>query len=258
MARDITKLHPKAQEKANALVAECKKQGLIISITSCVRDAEEQLDCYKRKTSSLKYPFSMHNWGVAFDFCRNDGKGAYYDKDGFFSKVGAIGKKLGLIWGGDWTKPDKPHFQLSDWGTGTSTLRSKYGSPEKFMATWKTSQSTGTSTTVSTESKEDSEFKAWVKKVQKALGVTADGIVGSKTINATITVSAKKNNKHAVVKLLQERLNKLGFDCGKADGIAGTKFDLATKKFQKSIKSVQDGEFTAKKTAWKTILKYNK
>lgn len=252
MARDITKLHPTAQEKANKLVAECKKQGLIISITSCIRDEAEQLDCYKRGTSTLKYPNSMHNWGVAFDFCRNDGKGAYNDNDGFFKKVGAVGKKLGLIWGGDWSKPDKPHFQLADWGVGTSQLRNKYGTPEKFMATWKTNQSTGTSNT------DSSEFKDWVKKVQKALGVTADGIVGTKTINATITVSAKKNNKHAVVKLLQERLNKLGYDCGKADGIAGAKFTTATKQFQKSIKGIQDGEFTAKKNAWQAILQYNK
>ena len=41
----------------------------------------------------------------------------YYDKDGFFSKVGAIGKSIGLEWGGDWKTPvDKPHFQLPDWG----------------------------------------------------------------------------------------------------------------------------------------------
>ena len=39
---------------------------------------------------------SMHQWGIAFDFYRNDGKGAYNNNDGFFNKVGAIGQKLGL------------------------------------------------------------------------------------------------------------------------------------------------------------------
>ena len=79
----------------------------------------------------------MHQWGVAFDFYRADGTGAYNDADGFFSKVGQLGKGLGLMWGGDWvTFADKPHFQLTDWGTGPAKLKKKYGTPEKFRAAW--------------------------------------------------------------------------------------------------------------------------
>ena len=103
-----------------------------------MRNAAEQADCVRRGTSSLHYPNSHHNWGTAFDFCRNDGKGAYNDSDGFFSKVGAIGRKIGLEWGGDWTSPvDKPHFQLPDWGSTTAKLKAMYGTPEKFKETWK-------------------------------------------------------------------------------------------------------------------------
>lgn len=136
MSRVITDLHPKLQKKIAKLIAECEKEGLKISITSCIRNAAEQLDCFNRGTSSLKYPNSMHNWGTAFDFCRNDGKGAYNDSDGFFTKVGKIAMGLGLIWGGSWNKPDKPHCQLSDWGVGTAKLKSTYGTPEKFKKTW--------------------------------------------------------------------------------------------------------------------------
>ena len=61
----------------------------------------------------------------------------YYDKDGFFSKVGAIGKSIGLEWGGDWKTPvDKPHFQRPDGGSTTKELKQQYGTPDEFEKTW--------------------------------------------------------------------------------------------------------------------------
>lgn len=80
---------------------------------------------------------SMHQWGVAFDFFRADGKGTYNNDDGFFERVGKIGAEIGLEWGGTWkTIVDKPHFQLPDWGSGTSKLRRLYGTPDNFVRTW--------------------------------------------------------------------------------------------------------------------------
>ena len=62
---------------------------------------------------------------------------AYNDSDGWFSKVGQIGKKFGLEWGGDWKgTPDKPHFELTKYGT-TNTLVNKFGVFENFKKTWK-------------------------------------------------------------------------------------------------------------------------
>ena len=34
--------------------------------------------------------------------------------DAEYKKVGAHGKSLGLFWGGDWSNPDYPHFQMRD------------------------------------------------------------------------------------------------------------------------------------------------
>ena len=132
--RDITKLHPKLQEKLTVLQSECAKAGLKTGISECVRTVAEQDALYAKgrtvagtKVTNAKGSTysSMHQWGVAFDFYRDDGKGAYNDSDGFFSKVGAIGKSIGLEWGGSWKSiKDKPHFQLADWGSGTSKLKS--------------------------------------------------------------------------------------------------------------------------------------
>lgn len=149
MARDITQLHPEAQRLALLLVEKCKEQGLIIKITDCVRSKAEQDALYAQGrtapgsiVTNVKYPNSRHNWGDAFDFCRNDGKGAYNDSDGFFAKVGAIGKSLGLEWGGDWKSiVDKPHFQLAGLGSTCSRLKAKFGTPDKYKATWETKKS---------------------------------------------------------------------------------------------------------------------
>lgn len=145
--RDINRCHPRLIELSKKLVSACKGQGLIIGIGESFRTKEEQDALYAKgrtapgnivtnaKGSSYS---SHHQWGTAFDIYRNDGKGVYTDGDGFFEKVGKIGKSIGLEWGGDWKSPvDKPHFQLPDWGSTTTKLKKMYGTPENFMKTWK-------------------------------------------------------------------------------------------------------------------------
>lgn len=144
--RDINVLHPTLQLKIAQLKAECARQGLKIGIGECYRTVAEQDKLYaqgrttpgKKVTNAKGSSYSsMHQWYVAFDFYRNDGKGAYDNKDKFFNKVGKIGKDLGLIWGGSWiTSKDLPHFQLKDWGNTPSKLKKQYGTPEKFRKTW--------------------------------------------------------------------------------------------------------------------------
>ena len=136
MGRDITKLHPFTRMLADELVRRCEKAGLIIKITDCVRTKEEQEDCIKRGTSSVGYGYSYHNWGLAFDFCRNDGKGAYNESGEFFYKVGAIGSALGLEWGGTWQKLDKPHFQFNGFTRDENQvvyLLQQFRQPEAFF-----------------------------------------------------------------------------------------------------------------------------
>ena len=51
----------------------------------------------------------------------------------------------------------------------------------------------------------------------------------------------KRGMEGGDVKLVQERLNALGFDCGKADGILGPKTEQAIKSFQATKKLTVDG-----------------
>lgn len=161
MGRDITKLHPTLQTKINQLIKECKAVGITIGIGECLRTVAEQDALYAKGRSAPgsivtnakgnSYS-SMHQWGVAFDFYLNmdiDGDGktsddAYNNATKVFNKVGAIAKKLGLEWGGDWRSiKDLPHLQLSNWGSTPSQLKAKYGTFEAFKKTWgKTSATT--------------------------------------------------------------------------------------------------------------------
>ena len=87
-----------------SLWVNVRNRGLKIKVTDCFRSREEQDALYAKGRTvppiGKKYTVtnapgssysSHHMWGTAFDFCRNDGRDAYDDRDGFFSKVGAIG-----------------------------------------------------------------------------------------------------------------------------------------------------------------------
>lgn len=144
--RDITLCHPRLQVLAGKLVDECNQQGLKIKIGETLRTKAEQDALYAQgrtkpgqivtNAPGSSYS-SYHQWGTAFDFFRNDGKGAYFDKDNFFKQVGELGVSLGLEWGGNWKSiVDRPHFQLPDWGSSTSGIKKLYRTPEEFMKTW--------------------------------------------------------------------------------------------------------------------------
>jgi len=147
--RDINLLHPKAKEKALQLQVLCANAGLPLLITETLRTIQEQDALFaqgRTKPGAIvtnapgsNYS-SNHQWGIAFDFCRNIRGREYDDSDGFFKKVADLAKSLGGIsWGGDWTSPvDKPHLQLSEFSPdGTSAwLKRNYGIPENFMRTW--------------------------------------------------------------------------------------------------------------------------
>lgn len=148
MSRDIAQLHPKLQAIIPRLIADCAALGLPVLVTDGMRTKAEQDALYaKGRTApgsivtNVRYPNSMHNWGVAVDFCRNVKGREYDDTDNFFARVAYIAKAYGLEWGGDWKSfVDKPHLQLAEYSIDGTTayLRKTYGTPEQFVKTWQT------------------------------------------------------------------------------------------------------------------------
>ena len=140
--RDINLLHPKLQQIVPLLIRDCKIHGIDIIITQTLRSKAEQDALYAKGRTApgaivtkAKYPWSLHCWGVALDFVPLVNGKADYSNIGLFERVGKIGESLGLEWGGRWTSfVDRPHFQLR--GYRWQDLQTKYGTPEKFIATW--------------------------------------------------------------------------------------------------------------------------
>ena len=97
--------------------------------------------------------------------------------------------------------------------------------------------------------------KQFIEDVQRCLGAGVDGKAGPITLSKTITVSAKKNSKHPIVKFIQKRLYAMGYtEVGEADGAAGSMFTKAVKRLQKEKTGYADGEVTAGKSTWKVLL----
>lgn len=117
-------LKPKVRGLAERLINECKNLGYQITITQTLRTIEEQDDLYAQGrtkpgniVTKAKGGYSLHNFGVAFDICPIVNGKAEWNDNALFKKIGEIGMKIGLEWGGTWASfPDLPHFQyLADY-----------------------------------------------------------------------------------------------------------------------------------------------
>lgn len=129
-SRDISKLRPDVAANCRTFLALCAAEGLPVLVTETVRDLEYQASLYaqgRTKPGSIvtnqKTPsFHWEKVGLAFDICKNV-KGHEYDDAAFFRRCGAIGKKMGFTWGGDWKSiVDLPHFQWDDGGKYTAAM----------------------------------------------------------------------------------------------------------------------------------------
>jgi hypothetical protein len=186
---------------------------------------------------------------------------AFNNNTGLFDKVGKIAQTLGLGWGGAWTSiKDRPHLYLPDWGSTTSKLKSTYGTPEKFMASWNNS-----GTAISAVNSTDStgyERTQFIMDVQAATGSQVDGKAGTETVGNTVTVSKTKNKNHTVVTALERRLKSLGYYTGSIEADSGKTpcfgfgMESAVNSYQKEVLgySKTDGEITAKGKMWKSLL----
>jgi len=113
-------VHPMLLEKVNLVIDEAKSQGIDLRVVSGFRDSAKQQMLYNKGrttkggiVTNAPPGLSYHNYGWAVDVCefRN---GKPYWKSKHWNEIGKIGKKHGLVWGGDWTRlVDKPHLQLS-------------------------------------------------------------------------------------------------------------------------------------------------
>ena len=280
MGRDVSKLHPRLQSAVAQLQNLCKKEGLSLGIGECLRTVAEQDALYAQgrtqpgsivtNAPGSSYS-SQHQWGIAFDFFKNV-SGHAYDDNSFFSRVGAMGKSLGLGWGGDWTDfPDRPHLYLPDWVDTPSLLKQRYGTFENFRATWtggegdenSSAPAAGASSLVRDGQIHLNNYvnaglaldgirgsatkKAAVKAVQQAMNMdygaalSVDGLWGRASDAALKGHYVEKGERQELARAVQILLLLRDVNPGGVDGIFGDRMLAAVKTYQKSASLSEDG-----------------
>lgn len=261
--RDTTLLHPKLQEIIPTFLYKCECNGLKVKITETVRTVGEQNDLYAQGRTRLGVVVtnakgedysSMHQWGVAFDVCRNDGKGAYNNSDGWFEKVGEIGESLGLEWGGRWQGfIDRPHFQLKKWGSTTNKLKELYEKPDVFKKSWgQCNLPNYANITVAEMDKMLICYKA-TKMLQKKVGMKLTGHPSKKLIKKCPFISKWAYEDY--IKIVQMLLTADGIET-RLTGVFDKQTEMNIFEFKKKHKFKKcTPRIKAGGRAWKILLK---
>jgi len=107
-AERIKLLHPRMRPLAVRLLQEAKRQGINLRITAGLRTAAEQEALYQQgrtkpgaKVTNARPWQSYHNYGLAIDVVPLNQFNQPDWNSTKWKQIGAIGKSVGLRWGGD-------------------------------------------------------------------------------------------------------------------------------------------------------------
>ena len=125
MSRALNDLDPRFRPLACELIARAAEAGLAVLIVETRRTAAQQAVNVANGVSWVSH--SKHEDGLAIDICPY-AQYALYGSDKLewsptapvWDRLGAIGKRLGLRWGGDWAQRDLGHFEYLAPATGAT------------------------------------------------------------------------------------------------------------------------------------------
>jgi hypothetical protein len=116
---DIRLLAPKFGLAVGHALNICHRKGLDVVVQESLRSSELQEHYYAQGrtrpgpivTNARSSLYSWHGYGLAVDVI--SAARAWNTTAAWRQAVADVFKSCGLAWGGDWSKPDLPHFQ---WG----------------------------------------------------------------------------------------------------------------------------------------------
>src|SRR5438309_2199744 len=117
MDRSLDSLDPSFKPHAMALLARLVEAEIPVLIVNTRRTADEQAANLLKGVSWVQH--SKHQDGLAIDivpyyqFWRTGEKSLDWNpRDPLWDRIGNIGEKIGLVWGGRWAKRDLGHFEM--------------------------------------------------------------------------------------------------------------------------------------------------
>jgi peptidoglycan L-alanyl-D-glutamate endopeptidase CwlK len=141
-AKNIATLNPEVQPLARQLIEQAVAAGIHAKVISGHRTYVEQDELYAQGrtkkgpiVTKARGGYSNHNFGLAFDIgiFSTDGK-TYHGEHKDYKRVGEIGEKLGLEWGGRWKFVDEPHFQYNPKALTIAQMRERTAKGQSLTA----------------------------------------------------------------------------------------------------------------------------
>jgi hypothetical protein len=114
MITDLNSLHPYFRDKIIELIIKCKAKGIELAVVEGYRTRAKQSEYQSlgKKFTRTGAGKSKHQYGLAVDLVPIvNGKAQWHNK-ALWLKIGVVGERLGLRWGGRWRKLYDPgHFE---------------------------------------------------------------------------------------------------------------------------------------------------
>lgn len=138
MIADLESLHPYFRDKVIDLIRICKSKGIELAIVESYRTHAKQTEYRSmgRRYTRTVAGRSKHQYGLAVDVVPVVNSVPQWRNIKLWRKIGPIGERLGLRWGGRWRKLFDPgHFE---WTGGTASHNLAQGTfppipnPEKY------------------------------------------------------------------------------------------------------------------------------
>jgi peptidoglycan L-alanyl-D-glutamate endopeptidase CwlK len=116
----IKTLLPEVQQLCRNHLGQCQQAGIDLLIVQALRTKDEQDALYAqgrtkpgKVVTNAQYGYSWHCFGRAYDVAIIEGGQPIWESPKY-AKVGALGKLVGLAWGGDFKaiKGDLGHFEF--------------------------------------------------------------------------------------------------------------------------------------------------
>lgn len=120
----LATLQPSVQPIFRSFLDACEAAGIPCDAVQGTRSFESQQILYNQgidndpstpKVTNAKPGDSYHQYGLAIDAVPRAYKALpdWNPNGPLWVRIGEIGESFGLEWGGRWSRPDRPHFQLT-------------------------------------------------------------------------------------------------------------------------------------------------
>lgn len=107
--KDLGLLEPVTREAVTRIIADAAQRGIVLAVGETYRSQELQQLYFARGATQLR-TVGVHHYGLACDLWVMQGSEILWKAD--YSFLGDLAKAHGLVWGGDWGAPDRPHSFL--------------------------------------------------------------------------------------------------------------------------------------------------